>query len=186
MWGSIREDIRTTCTYITNITHPSLTLHSHSPLTHTHPSLTIHSHTLHSHSPLTHTHPSLTIHSHSSLTHNSLTHTLHSLHSHSLLTPLTLLTHTHSSYVHSTYTHPSLTLCSHSLLTSPLQGYLFVSVIFGENHDLMPLVIQAIRLDLQSPNSVFKTLAMQCVANIGSKQMAAQIGPEIPVLLTAR
>lgn len=64
-------------------------------------------------------------------------------------------------------------------------GYLFVSVIFGENHDLMPLVIQAIRLDLQSPNSVFKTLAMQCVANIGSKQMAAQIGPEIPVLLTA-
>ena len=66
-----------------------------------------------------------------------------------------------------------------------MQGYLFVSVIFGENHDLMPLVIQAIRLDLQSPNPVFKSLAMQCVANIGSKQMAAQIGPEIPILLTA-
>ena len=154
MWGSIREDIRTTCTVHTLQT--SLTPHSHS--THTHPSLT--PLTLTPHSQFTHTHPSLA--------------------------PLTPLTHTHSTYVHSTYTHPSLTLTPHSLLTSPLQGYLFVSVIFGENHDLMPLVIQAIRLDLQSPNSVFKTLAMQCVANIGSKQMAAQIGPEIPVLLTAR
>ena len=135
----------------------------HSQSTHTHSSLT----------PLTHTHLSLTIHSHSSFTNST----------HPLLTHTPVTFHLHSPLTH---THPSLTLTPHSLLTSPLQGYLFVSVIFGENHDLMPLVIQAIRLDLQSPNSVFKTLAMQCVANIGSKQMAAQIGPEIPVLLTAR
>lgn len=94
-----------------------------------------------------------------------------------LLKPLTLAsTHPHP---HPHSPSPPLTL------TPPTQGYLFVSVIFGENHDLMPLVIQAIRLDLQSPNSVFKSLAMQCIANIGSKLMAAQVGPEIPPLLTA-
>ena len=158
------------------LTHTPLTLTPHSHSTHNHPSLTpltplTHTHSTYVHS--THTHPSLTLHSHSPFTHST-----HTPYSHTL--------HLRTFHLHSSLTHTMLTLTPHSLLTSPLQGYLFVSVIFGENHDLMPLVIQAIRLDLQSPNSVFKTLAMQCVANIGSKQMAAQIGPEIPVLLTAR
>ena len=157
------QHMRTLQTSLTPHTHTPLTHPSHTHSTHTRPSLT--------HS--THTHPSLTLHSHSPFTHST-----HTPYSHTL--------HLRTFHSHSPLTHTMLTLTPHSLLTSPLQGYLFVSVIFGENHDLMPLVIQAIRLDLQSPNSVFKTLAMQCVANIGSKQMAAQIGPEIPVLLTAR
>ena len=183
MWGSICEDIRTTCTYITNITHPSLTLTTHSQFTHTHST-----HTPLTHNSLTHsTYTPLTLTPHSQFTHTHSTHLhSHSPFTHSTHTPYSHTLHLRTFHLHSPLTHTMLTLTPHSLLTSPLQGYLFVSVIFGENHDLMPLVIQAIRLDLQSPNSVFKTLAMQCVANIGSKQMAAQIGPEIPVLLTAR
>ena len=65
-----------------------------------------------------------------------------------------------------------------------LQGYLFVSVIVGEGHDLMPLIIQAIRHDVEAPNPVFNTLAMQCIANIASKTMAEQLGKDIPPVLT--
>lgn len=64
------------------------------------------------------------------------------------------------------------------------QGYLFVSVIVGEGHDLMPLIIQAIRHDIEAQNPVFNTLAMQCIANIGSKNMAEQLGKDIPPVLT--
>ena len=60
-----------------------------------------------------------------------------------------------------------------------------MSVIFGSNHELMPLVIQSIKLDLQSSNPVYVTLAMQCAANIASKEMASQVGPEIPKLIVA-
>ena len=65
-----------------------------------------------------------------------------------------------------------------------IQGYLFVSVIVGEGHDLMPLIIQAIRHDVESQNPVFNTLAMQCIANIASKTMAEQLGKDIPPVLT--
>ena len=159
----------------------------HTPLPCPH---TFYSHSSHSPTPTPHlshlTHP---IH------HHPQTHP-HPHSTHSPSPPPTLIPthpHPHSPSPHSpsspltlTPTHPHIHSPSPPLtLTPPTQGYLFVSVIFGENHDLMPLVIQAIRLDLQSPNSVFKSLAMQCIANIGSKLMAAQIGPEIPPLLTA-
>ena len=48
----------------------------------------------------------------------------------------------------------------------------------------MPLIIQAIRHDVQSQNPVFNTLAMQCIANIASKTMAEQLGKDIPPVLT--
>ena len=66
-----------------------------------------------------------------------------------------------------------------------LQGYLFVSVLIGEGHDLMPLIIQGIRHDVESQNPVFNTLAMQCIANIASKEMVEQLGKEIPPVLTS-
>ncbi len=49
----------------------------------------------------------------------------------------------------------------------------------------MKLIIQAIRHDLESRNPVFNTLAMQCVANIASREMAEQLGKDIPPLLTS-
>ena len=50
------------------------------------------------------------------------------------------------------------------------QGYLFVMVMISEGHDLMNLIIQSIRHDLESRNPTFNTLAMQCIANIASKE----------------
>ena len=61
-----------------------------------------------------------------------------------------------------------------------------MTVLMGHGHDLMPLVIQAIRHDMESRNPVFNTLAMQCVANIASKDMAEQLGRDaVPNLLVS-
>ena len=68
---------------------------------------------------------------------------------------------------------------------SPPQGYLFVSVLIGETHDLLQLIIQAIRHDLESRNPVFNTLAMQCVANIATQDMAEQLGKDVAPLLVS-
>lgn len=51
--------------------------------------------------------------------------------------------------------------------------------MMNERHELMPLVIQAIRHDLESRNPTFSTLAMQCIANIASKEMVEQLGKDI-------
>ena len=66
-----------------------------------------------------------------------------------------------------------------------LQGYLFISVLVGGTSDLMKLVIQSIKNDLISRNPVHVNLAMQCIANIGSREMAEAFGGEIPKLLVS-
>lgn len=65
------------------------------------------------------------------------------------------------------------------------QGYLFISVLVGASSDLMKLVIQSIRNDLASRNAVHINLALQCIANIGSREMAEALGQEIPRLLVS-
>ena len=66
-----------------------------------------------------------------------------------------------------------------------LQGYLFISVMIGANNELMKLVIQSIKNDLAGRNPIHITLALQCVANIGSKEMAEALGVDIPRLLVS-
>lgn len=66
-----------------------------------------------------------------------------------------------------------------------MQGYLFISVMISAHNDLMKLVIQAIKNDLSSRNPIHVTLALQCVANIGSREMAEGLGTEIPKLLVS-
>ena len=65
------------------------------------------------------------------------------------------------------------------------QGHMFVTVMISEGHDLMNLIIQSIRHDLESRNPTFNTLAMQCIANIASKEMTEQLGKDVPPLLTS-
>ena len=65
------------------------------------------------------------------------------------------------------------------------QGYLFISVMISANNDLIKLVIKSIKNDLASPNPVHVNLALQCTANIGSKEMAEGLGNEIPKLLVS-
>jgi AP-2 complex subunit alpha len=49
----------------------------------------------------------------------------------------------------------------------------------------MKLVIQSIKNDLASRNPVHITLALQCIANIGSREMAEAFGTDIPRLLVS-
>jgi len=49
----------------------------------------------------------------------------------------------------------------------------------------MKLVIQSIKNDLASRNPVYINLALQCIANIGSREMAEALGQEVPRLLVS-
>ncbi|XP_022173721.1 AP-2 complex subunit alpha [Myzus persicae] len=64
-------------------------------------------------------------------------------------------------------------------------GYLFISVLVNTNSDLIKLINQSIKNDLQSRNSIHVNLAMQCIANIGSRDMAEAFGYDIPKLLVS-
>ena len=47
----------------------------------------------------------------------------------------------------------------------------------------MRLIIQAIKNDLMSRSSIFVSLAMQCIANIGGQEMLENVGKDVPKLL---
>ncbi|XP_013773927.1 AP-2 complex subunit alpha-like [Limulus polyphemus] len=64
-------------------------------------------------------------------------------------------------------------------------GYLFISVLISANNELMKLIIQSIKNDLSSRNPIHVNLALQCIANIGSREMAETFGSEIPKLLVS-
>lgn len=64
-------------------------------------------------------------------------------------------------------------------------GYLFISVLVNTNSDLIKLIIQNIKNDLQVRNPIYINLALQCIANIGSKDMAEAFCNEIPKLLVS-
>jgi len=58
-------------------------------------------------------------------------------------------------------------------------------VLVNTNSDLIRLIIQSIKNDLQSRNPVHVNLALQCIANIGSRDMAESFSNEIPKLLVS-
>ncbi|EDV28677.1 uncharacterized protein TRIADDRAFT_19420 [Trichoplax adhaerens] len=62
-------------------------------------------------------------------------------------------------------------------------GYLFISVLIDHSHDLMKLVIQSIKNDLNSGKPIHISLALNCVANVGSPEMAEQLASEVPRIL---
>lgn len=83
----------------------------------------------------------------------------------------------HTNLCHWTFFRPGWLPC--------LQGYLFISVLVGASSELMKLVIQSIKNDLTSRNPVHINLALHCMANIGSREMADALGQEIPRLLVS-
>lgn len=66
-----------------------------------------------------------------------------------------------------------------------VQGYLFVSVLLTEASEFAKLVLQAVKNDLASRLELNVCLALNCVANIGGKEMTAAVAPEIQRLLLA-
>ena len=71
------------------------------------------------------------------------------------------------------------------LVKSPFQGYLFISVLISQNSDLINLINNSIKNDLVSRNPVHVSLALQCIANVGSKDMAEAFAQDIPKLLVS-
>lgn len=62
-------------------------------------------------------------------------------------------------------------------------GYLFISVLVGANSELMKLIIQHTKNDLNSSNPIHVSLALNCIANIGSPDMLEGVGHDVPKLL---
>ncbi|XP_076033652.1 adaptor protein complex 2, subunit alpha isoform X2 [Oratosquilla oratoria] len=79
----------------------------------------------------------------------------------------------------------AVNLLSSNKYTEKQIGYLFISVLVNTNSDLIKLIVQSIKNDLSSRNPVHVNLALQCIANIGSKEMADAFGADIPKLLVS-
>jgi len=79
----------------------------------------------------------------------------------------------------------AVNLLSSNKYTEKQIGYLFISVLISGNSELIQLIVQSIKNDLSSRNPVHVSLALQCIANIGSKDMAEAFGSEIPKLLVS-
>lgn len=52
------------------------------------------------------------------------------------------------------------------------QGYLAITLLMHENSELVRLVINSIRKDLEDNNEVNNCLALHAIANLGGKEMA--------------
>ncbi|XP_013862689.1 AP-2 complex subunit alpha-2 [Austrofundulus limnaeus] len=79
----------------------------------------------------------------------------------------------------------AVNLLSSNKYTEKQIGYLFISVLVNSNSDLIRLINNAIRNDLASRNPTFMNLALHCIANVGSREMAEAFVSEIPRILVA-
>ncbi|KAF6102042.1 adaptor related protein complex 2 subunit alpha 2 [Phyllostomus discolor] len=79
----------------------------------------------------------------------------------------------------------AVNLLSSNRYTEKQIGYLFISVLVNSNSELIRLINNAIKNDLASRNPTFMGLALHCVANVGSREMAEAFAGEIPKILVA-
>lgn len=62
-------------------------------------------------------------------------------------------------------------------------GYLAITLLMHENSELVRLVINSIRKDLDEYNEINNCLALHAIANIGGKEMAEALGGDVHRLL---
>ncbi|XP_053539023.1 AP-2 complex subunit alpha-2 isoform X2 [Ictalurus punctatus] len=79
----------------------------------------------------------------------------------------------------------AVNLLSSNKYTEKQIGYLFISVLVNSNSDLIRLINNAIKNDLGSRNPTFMNLALHCIANVGSREMAEAFASEVPRILVA-
>ncbi|CAL9701278.1 unnamed protein product [Knipowitschia caucasica] len=79
----------------------------------------------------------------------------------------------------------AVNLLSSNKYTEKQIGYLFISVLVNSNSDLIRLINNAIKNDLGSRNPTFMNLALHCIANVGSREMAEAFVSDIPRILVA-
>jgi len=64
-----------------------------------------------------------------------------------------------------------------------LQGYLALTLLMHENSDIIRLVVNSIRKDLDDMNETTNCLALHAIANIGGADMAEALAPDVHRLL---
>lgn len=79
----------------------------------------------------------------------------------------------------------AVALMSAAAYSEKQTGYLFTTVLLNESNDLWKLVIQAIKTDLASRQELNVCIALNCVANLGGKDTAVAVFPEVMRLLVA-
>ncbi|MEE6498605.1 hypothetical protein FKM82_003178 [Ascaphus truei] len=79
----------------------------------------------------------------------------------------------------------AVNLLSSNKYTEKQIGYLFISVLVNSNSELIRLINNAIKNDLSSRNPTFMGLALHCIANVGSREMAEAFAGDIPRVLVA-
>lgn len=72
------------------------------------------------------------------------------------------------------------------ILIYEIKGYITLSVLLHEEHEMIPLIINSFKLDLDSPNEHSVCLALSAVCNIGGKEMAESLAPTVEKVLIAK
>lgn len=77
----------------------------------------------------------------------------------------------------------AVNLVSASKYSEKQIGYLAVTLFLHEQHELLHLVINSIRKDLNDINELNNCLALHAIANVGSKEMADALSADVHRLL---
>ncbi|KAG7010683.1 AP-2 complex subunit alpha-2 [Cucurbita argyrosperma subsp. argyrosperma] len=64
-----------------------------------------------------------------------------------------------------------------------LVGYIVTSCLLNENHDFLRLAINTVRNDIIGRNETFQCLALTMVGNIGGREFAESLAPDVQKLL---
>uniref|UniRef100_A0A0N4Z4F1 AP-2 complex subunit alpha n=1 Tax=Parastrongyloides trichosuri TaxID=131310 RepID=A0A0N4Z4F1_PARTI len=79
----------------------------------------------------------------------------------------------------------AVNLLSSNKYTEKQIGYLFISVMINLQSELMKLIIQSIKNDVGSRNPVHVNLALQCISNVGARDMAESFSVDLAKLLVS-
>eukprot|EP01119_Soliformovum_irregulare_P004110 TRINITY_DN1511_c0_g1_i1.p1 TRINITY_DN1511_c0_g1~~TRINITY_DN1511_c0_g1_i1.p1 ORF type:complete len:976 (-),score=279.06 TRINITY_DN1511_c0_g1_i1:21-2702(-) len=80
----------------------------------------------------------------------------------------------------------ALNLLSSQKFQEKVMGYLAMTVLLHENHEMLPLIIQSLQNDLQSRNEFHQCLALTAISNIGGKEMSESLAPIVQKLLVSK
>ncbi|KAF9285659.1 hypothetical protein BGZ68_003664 [Mortierella alpina] len=79
----------------------------------------------------------------------------------------------------------AVNLISSSKYSEKQIGYLGITLLMHENSDLVRLVVNSIRKDLDDNNEIHNCLALHAIANIGGREMAESLASDVHRLLVS-
>jgi AP-2 complex subunit alpha len=66
-----------------------------------------------------------------------------------------------------------------------LQGYVACTLMLNEQNDILRLIIQSVKNDLNSANENTQCLALTCIANVGGEEFAESLVGDVQRLLVS-